>query len=140
MNKTRKPLDNQNRKKQAKEVKKGQKILSEPEELSRTDTLTVAKALKKLPSKTKKADKALVESLVKNMEVKKTKLNAKHSKRTTPSEIDTHESAPAYVHKEGARWEKTVVKQSVGKGKALTSKIVKRATKTPKAAAPKRNK
>lgn len=131
MNKTRRPLDNQTRKKQAKEVKKGQKILSEPEELPRTDTLTATKALKKYPAKSQKADKAVVESLVKNMEIKKKKAKAKQSKRTTPSELDLHESPRASSHIEGERWEKTIVKQSVGKGKALTSKIVKRATKAP---------
>lgn len=117
---------NKTQKKQAKEVKKGQKILSESEEMPRTDTLTVAKALKKYPAK-----KALVESVVKSMEVKKTKAKAKQSKRTNPETMDFHESPRASSHIEGERWEKTVVKQSVGKGKALTSKIVKRATKAP---------
>lgn len=131
MNKTRRPLTNQTRKKQAKEVKKGQKILSEPEELGRSDTLKVAKSLKKYPAKSQKASKALIDSVVKNMEVKKTKAKAKRSKRTTPSEMDMHESPRASTHIEGERWEKTLVKQSVGKGKALTSKIVKRASKAP---------
>ena len=131
MNKSRKPLTSAARKKNQKETKKGQKILTEPVELERTDTLTPAAALKKLPAKRKKAEKPLIEAVVKKMEIKKKKSSHKVSKRTTPDEVNFHESAPAYAHQEGARWEKTVIKQNVGSGKALRAKIQKRATRAP---------
>lgn len=131
MNKSRKPLTSAARKKNQKETKKGQKILSEPAELPRTDTLTPAAALKKLPAKRKKVEKPLIEAVVKGMEIKKKKKAAKVSKRTTPDEVDFHESPRAYAHQEGARWEKTVVKQNIGSGKALTAKLQKRAARAP---------
>ncbi|MBS0629779.1 MAG: hypothetical protein JSS30_06095 [Verrucomicrobia bacterium] len=130
MNKTRKSVDKNVRKKQAKEIKKAQAAYAEAEEAPRTDKLKTAESLKKYPVKTKKSLKPLVEEVVKEMAIKKKKRKASVSKRTTPSELDLHESPRAYAHREGERWEKTIVKQNVGKGKALTAKIVKRASKT----------
>jgi len=133
MNKNRKSVDKKVRKNQAKEVKKAQKMYAEPEEAPRTDKLRTAESLKKYPTKSRKALKPLVEKVAKGMEIKKTQRKATVSKRTSPSEPHQHESPPAYCHREGAVWEKTVVKQSVGKAKALTSKMDERASKSPAA-------
>lgn len=130
MNKSRKPADKQVRKNQAKEVKKGQQLLTKPQEAPRSDKLKTAELVKRYPAKTKKALKAAVEETVKEMQVKKTKRKSSTSKRTTPSELDLHESPRAYAHREGARWEKTIVKQNVGEGKALRARIAKRASKS----------
>ena len=124
MNQNRRPIDKQTRKKMEKQVKKGQKELSS-EELPRTDELTPEEALSKYPKKRQKAEKPLMDSTVKGMEIKKKKKQAKHSKRTTPGEVDHRESPPAAQHKEGQRWEKTLTKQNQGKRKALTSKLQK---------------
>lgn len=125
MNRNRRPLDKQTRKKVEKQVKKGQKELSS-EELPRSDELTPKEALGKYPKKRQKAEKPLMDATVKGMEAKKKKKLAKHSKRTTPGEVDHRESPPANEHREGQRWEKTLAKQNQGKRKALTSKLQKR--------------
>lgn len=131
MNKNRKPLPSQTRKKQAKEIKKAQKTLSQPKKLARTDTLEVKESLKKYPPKNRKAKAALIDSVVEGMEIKKKRKKAAVSKRTNPEEVDFHESPRAYAHREGARWEKTLVKQNVGKAKSLVAKMAKRASKSP---------
>jgi hypothetical protein len=133
MNKNKKSLPIQVRKKQAKVIKKAEQDYAQAEEvLERTDKLKVKEALKKLPPKPRKAKTALVESVVKGMEAKKKKKKGV-SKRTTPSELDLHESPRAYSHREGERWEKTLVKQNVGKAKSLVAKMAKRASKSPAA-------
>lgn len=125
MNRNRRPLDKKNRKDVEKQVKKGQEELSE-EELLRSDQLSPEEALAKYPKKRQKVEKPLMDSTVKGMEIKKKKKQAKHSKRTTPGEVNHRESPPAYEHREGARWEKTLAKQNQGKRKSVTSKLQKR--------------
>jgi len=124
MNRNRKPIPNKTRKKMEKEVKKGQKKLLKEDEL-RTDTLTPEDALKKYPAKRQKVEKPLMESVMKKMQIKKKKKSAKHSKRTTPGEVDHRESSPAHPHTESERWKKTVDMQNNMKRKALTSKLQK---------------
>lgn len=125
MNRNRRPMPKQTRKQMEKQVKKGQKELAE-EDLPRTDTLTPAKALKKYPSKRKKVEKPLMDAVVRQMKIKKKKKSGKHSKRTTPGEVDHRESPPAHVHPESDRWQKTLELQSKTKRKILTAKLQKR--------------
>jgi len=121
-------MDKQTRKKMEKQIKKGQKELSS-EEFPRTDELTPEEALSRYPKKRKKVEKPLMDSTVKNMEIKKKKQHTKHSKRTTPGEVEHRETPPAHEHREGQRWEKTLVKQNKAKRKAITSKLQKRQSK-----------
>jgi hypothetical protein len=125
MNKNRRPLAKQTRKKLEKEIKKGQKKLSEPEELPRTDTLTPKEALKKYPAKQKKVEKPLMDAVKKKMVIDKKKKTAKRSKRTTPGDVDHREAAPAHVHTENEWWKKTVDMQNKVKGKILNAKLQK---------------
>lgn len=133
MNKNKKSLPIQVKKKQSKIIKKAEHEFAEAKEaVERTDILKVKESLKKLPPKSRKQKTALVESVVKGMEAKKKKKKAV-SKRTTPDEMHYHESPRAYSHREGERWEKTLVKQNVGKAKSLVAKMAKRASKSPTA-------
>lgn len=121
MNRNRRPMPKKMRKEMEKEVKKGQKALSSEEEL-RSNELTSDAMLKQYP----KAKKSLVDAAIKGMEVKKKKKSGKHSKRTTPGEVDHRETPPAHIHPENERWQKTLEMQSKGKRKSLTSKLQKR--------------
>ncbi len=105
-----------------KEVKEGQKKLAAPKPVKRSDEIDVSSSIKRYP----KVKKSLVDSTIKGMEVKKTKLEAKHSKRTTPGEVEHKESTPAHAKVENERWEKTKEIKSKGKGKSLTAKLQKR--------------
>ncbi|MDN3506776.1 MAG: hypothetical protein P0S96_06065 [Simkaniaceae bacterium] len=120
MNKNRRPLAKKTRKALEKEIKKGQKELSKTEDLPRTDTLTTEKALEKYPAK-----KPLVDSVKRKMAAEKKKKASKHSKRTSPGEVDHRESSPAHPHTENERWKKTVDMQNKVKGKILDSKLQK---------------
>lgn len=127
MNRNRRPMAKQNRKASQKEVKKGQKNLAQKEELPRTDTLTPKKALKKYPSKIKKIEKPLMDSVVNSMKNKKAKKESKHhSKRTTPGEVDHRDSPPAHIHTENERWKETLAKQNKFDRKILTQKLQRR--------------
>lgn len=127
MNKNRKPATSQARKRQAKAIRKGQKILGKGEKIPRTDTLTPKKALKKYPLKRQKVEKPLMDQVVKGMKIKKNKREtAKHSKRTTPGDVDHRESPPASIHPESTRWKKTIDMQNKVKRKILTAKLQKK--------------
>jgi len=126
MNKNRRPLASQTRKKLEKQIKKGQKELEKTEALPRTDTLTTEEALKKYPTKRQKIEKSLTDGVKKNMAVKKKKKAASHSKRTTPGEVDHRESPPASIHPESTRWKKTLDQQNKGKRKELSAKLQKK--------------
>lgn len=106
-----------------KEIKKAE---LKAEELPRTDSLTPKKALEKYPTKRQKVEKPLMDSTVKGMQAKKAKSKSKHSKRTTPGEVDHRESSPASIHPESTRWKKTVDMQNKGRGRALDAKLRKR--------------
>ncbi len=127
MNRNRRQMAKRNRKEMEKEVKKGQKKLDSAEELPRSDQLEADELLKQYP----KVSKPLIDSTVKGMEIKKTKSHAKHSKRTTPGEVDHRESPPAHIHPENERWDQTLKMQSKGKGKSLDTKLQKRKGKKP---------
>lgn len=124
MNKNRKPISGKLRKAMEKEVRKGQKEL-QPEDLPRTDTLTPQKVLAKYPAKTKKADKALMDSTIKGMKIKKKRGVAKLAKRTTPGEVSHREAQPAHAHIESTEWQKTIIKQNKNRRVLLTKKLQK---------------
>lgn len=127
MSHNRHPLDKKTRKAMEKQVKKGQNDLFEEAPLQ--DELNLEETLAKYRQKQQKTQKSLVDATVKGMEIKKKKKQTKHSKRTTPGEVDHRESPPAAEHREGARWKKTLVKQNQMKRQALASKLKKRESK-----------
>lgn len=128
MNKNRRQLDKNVRKKINKNVKSAQAAyaLREPPLLS--DQLTPKEILKKYPKKIQMADKNALESELKRMAIKKKKTSPsqKHSKRTTPGEIEGRDAAPAHVHVESDRWNKTIRIQTAERNKVFTKKNLKR--------------
>lgn len=131
MNHGKKPMANQIRKKMEKMVKKDQASLVLKEPAEESDTLTPSKILKKYPLKARKADKSLLDAFEKGIKIKKAKKVAKHSKRTTPgdptcNELTHRDAFPASMHKEGAKWKKTVDMQNQLKRKILTAKLQKK--------------
>lgn len=131
MNKTRRPIENKIRKKMAKAIKVAQIEYSMKQQPKRSDELNALEELKKYPKKIAETDKSLIKKMEKEMGIKKKKLHsAHHSKRTSPGKVLGQDAAPAIVHKESAKWEKTVVKQSVMKGKMLDKKMNKSKPRT----------
>lgn len=127
MNHNRRSLDKTTRKKISKEVKKAQKDFGKPEPIVRTDKLTPKDVLKKIPKKVAKTDASLLNAFEKNLEIAKKKKKAPHSKRSTPGlAIDEQDAAPAFVHKEGVRWTKTLTLQNKVKSKSLAHKLAKK--------------
>lgn len=126
MNKNRRPLAQGVRKKVEKEIKGAQAKLAQPKLPPHTDTLTVEEELQKFPLKKRKLEESLVEAVKKSIAVKKAKKATKHSKRSTPGEVNHRESPPASIHTESTRWQKTLTKQAQSKGKKFTTKLQKR--------------
>lgn len=127
MNHIRRPMDERIRKKMNKEIKSGEKqFLTAQTTPSRSDTLTVKEELKKLPLKSRKSEKSLLDSLKKNLLIKKKKRRAPQSKRTTPGAVEGKPGAPAFVHPEGKRWTKTLALQNKAERKTLTKKLSKK--------------
>jgi hypothetical protein len=127
MNRTRRPMDERVRKKVNKEIKSGEKqYIARKIATARTDTLTADEEVKKYPKKIRKTDQSLLASLKKNFAIKKKKISARHSKRTTPGSVEGQPSAPASVHPEGKRWEKTLQLQNNAGRKALSAKLLKK--------------
>lgn len=127
MNRNRRPIETSIRKKMSKEIKLAQATYSIKEEPPRTDQMAAMTEVKKYPKKTAKTEKSIIETMKNQMQIKKKKKHSvHHSKRSAPGELLTQDAAPASVHKESTRWDKTLVSQSVVKGKALTHKMNKR--------------
>lgn len=72
--------------------------------------------LERVPSKKAKIQMDHLKSMEKSMHRKKAKALTKHSKRTSPDDGIVN-STPAHPHQEGARWIKTLNKQTKAKNK-----------------------
>jgi hypothetical protein len=129
MNKNRRTLPLRTRKKLDKEVKKGQAFLEIEPEYVTTNSTKASTELNKYPIKTRKADKPLIEKVKKQLEAKKALKNQPHSKRTTPGDLIGQDMAPAHVHTENERWNKTLTLQSKTQSKKLAVKLQKRGAK-----------
>ena len=85
------------------------------------------KILAKFPKKVARKDATEVKSAAKRVESKKKKLHSKHSKRSTPGQVE--EDITPYAHAqrqpESKKTLKTIEKQSVTKGRRLSSKLTK---------------
>lgn len=100
---------------------------SEPPLLS--DQITPKDILNKYPKKIRMHDKSELESELKRMAIKKkvkTTSYHKHSKRSTPGEVEGRDSAPAHVHVESDRWQKTLRVQTAERNKVFMKKSLKR--------------
>jgi hypothetical protein len=77
--------------------------------------------LKKYPGK-----KPELSSSLKRMEARKKKRTAKKSRRTTPGDPLTQDSAPRITHLEGQRWIKTLEKQNIVQASMFQRKSMKK--------------
>jgi hypothetical protein len=122
MNKVKKPMDVRQRKKLDKEVRKAQNPAS-------ASTLKVLpEGRKELLPKYRKKKPVEMERERRRVEVKK-KYAAKHSKRTTPGELEGQDTPPEHVNREGKRWIQTVEKQTLSRTRTLNKKNSKQGPK-----------
>ena len=126
MNRSKLSVNNRLSKKIRKEVHNAQKEYLKPEERLYSDQLTTKEMLKKYPKKVAKVKIALLDSMDKGIKLKKKAPTRINSKRTTPAEGLIASAAPAYVHKEGSRWAKTLIVQSKIQRKSLQKKLSKK--------------
>ncbi|MBS0653399.1 MAG: hypothetical protein JSR39_07745 [Verrucomicrobia bacterium] len=127
MNRSKRSLNNKLSKKIQKEVRNAQAEYQRPEERAYSDQLTAREMLKKYPKKVAKKEKSLLDSMQKRVKLKKQVAKRISSKRTNSGEVPST-SSPAFVHKEGARWIKTLAKQSTVQRKRLQKKSLKKKT------------
>ncbi len=127
MNRSKRSLNNRLSKKIEKEVRTAQVEYQSPQDRAYSDQLTTQEMLKKYPKKVAKKKKSPLDSMQKRFKFKKQIAKRIPSKRTTPGEVPST-SSPAFVHKEGARWVKTLVKQSTIQRKRLQKKSLKKKT------------
>lgn len=125
MNRSKLSMNNKLSKKMQKEVRNSQKEYLKPEERLYSDQLTTREMLKKYPKKVVKKQKSLLDAMQRRVRLKKQAPKRASSKRTTPGEVSA-QSAPASIHKEGARWVKTLASQSRVQRKSLQKKMTKK--------------
>ncbi len=118
MSKIKRPMNNRLAKKVKKEVHIAQGRYTGT---MTSDELTEKELKKRFPNR--KAPS--VKKAVKRPVAPKKKVGSKLSKRTTSRTVPST-SSPASIHKEGAVWGKTLVKQSLNKRKTLTKKLSKK--------------
>ena len=124
MNRAKGQLDKRVNKKRDKAVKYGQNGYYVKPQLPLSDAIHPEDILKQQPKKIAKKDAEALRSAMKRMALKKK--HSAHSKRTTPGEVDERPSAPASVHPEGRRWQKTLTLQNKVQRKSLTKKLSKK--------------
>ncbi len=83
----------------------------------------------KKPSKVVKQAAARLKSLQKSLGVKQKKALGTHKKRSTPGDVPSTESPPAYPHKEAKRWMQTVEKQTLDRSSRMMKKLGKKGYK-----------
>jgi hypothetical protein len=125
MNKSKRPMTAQLRKKMKKEVRSG---ALQPEPTLRSDTIKAGDLLSSLRPKAQKKGKAALKSIEKNLSEKKKKKSARHSRRATAATVDA-KSAPQSVHIEGKRWIKSLKQQTSAKRKVMTRQMTKKGSK-----------
>jgi hypothetical protein len=94
-----------------KEIRSGQALFDPNSKPVLGPKTTPKQLLKTYPKKIAKSGASKLKADIKEIKIKKIKLTAKKSKRTTPG-IPEATAAPHFVHVEGVRWGKTIQKQS----------------------------
>ena len=125
MNKSKQPMAARARKKMKKELRAAAGL---PDSVLQADRNTPKALLSRLPAKERKKEEASLKSFQKNLEMKRAKQKAPHSKRTNTGLIDV-KSPPQIVHMEGRRWIKTLGKQTQAKKKVMTRQQTKKGSK-----------
>jgi hypothetical protein len=121
MNRNKRPMTSTLAKKKHKEVRSAQNQYPARNIKVNSDALTEKELYKMYPKR--KAPKTA--KTAKKKTAPKRKIGSKVSKRTTCGTV-SEKSPPANIHREGKVWAKTVVKQSVSKGKTLSRAQTKR--------------
>ena len=99
------------RKKMGKEIRLAQGAYPTPEDRKYSDELTAKEMLKKYPKTAAKKKVELLQAMERVISTKKKKATKAVSKRTSPG-TPPSDSSPAYPHREGKRWIKTLTKQT----------------------------
>jgi hypothetical protein len=110
MNKSKRPIANNLRKKMNKAIRNSRIGGASPEVRKYGDELTAKELLQQRPRKAAKREKELLTALQKKVGSKKAKAHKGISKRTTPGMVPS-DSTPADAHREGKRWIKTLTQQ-----------------------------
>jgi hypothetical protein len=102
-------------KKMHKEIRLAQSAYPVKEERAYSNKVKPNVLLKQYPKKKAKKINEQLMGFASSLQQRKKKRSPHHSKRTTPGELSTRNSAPAHVHPEGKRWIKTLVIQEKAK-------------------------
>lgn len=125
MNHGKKPMTPKQAKKKDKETKNVSQAI-QAESVNKESTHQW-KILEKFPKKIAEKDAAEVNGAAKRVEIKKKKLHSKHSKRTTPGEVEM--DIPPYVHHQREPESKknltNIENQTLAKGRRLAAKLSK---------------
>lgn len=119
MNRAKKQLTAKEKKRQDKETRSP--LQPSPPE----GAATTWKILEKFPKIPAKKGKEQLDSSMKGIKAKKKKLHSKHSKRTTPGEVEADITPYAHIHPEGKKIITGREKQSAVKAKSLNKKLSK---------------
>ncbi len=125
MNRSKRPMTAQLRKKMRKELRSA---VPQPETRLTNKDIKAEDLLSTLHPRKKKKELEMLRSIEKSIRIKKQK-TAKQSKRTTPGRVDEEREQPAaphFVHVEGVRWSKTLQKQTLAQNKVLSRKMSKK--------------
>ncbi len=120
MNRSKFPLTAKAQKKMKKELRSAT-LLPEPA----PSKLTTPQPLLSRFQKQRETNKALLKSITKKIDIKKTKDKRPHSKRATAATVN-EQSPPQIVHIEGRRWIKTIEKQNIAQKKTLSRHLAKK--------------
>lgn len=112
MNRGKRSIFSQLRKKMSKAIRAAQTGMLLPEERKYSDELTEKEMLKKYPKRIASKTQAIVQSMKKSIQIKHAKNKKNVSKRTTPGTVPSN-STPASVHREGKRWIESLTKQTL---------------------------
>lgn len=126
MNRSKRPMNNQLRKKMSKEVRLAPSVKRVEQSRKDEDELTSKELLKKFPKKNPKKQAEKLKAIKRKIALKKKKPNKIPSKRTTPGEVPIDYSPPSYPHKEGTRWIKTLNTQTAAQRTIQTRKGTKK--------------
>lgn len=124
MNRGKKPMPERQYKKNRKEVRAAQAAYATPSPEPTTKTITPRSFLKAYPKKIAAKDAQGLASMELSLKNKHQKTLKKRSKRTNtgiPSD-----STPEITHIEGARWIKTLTKQSLNQRQRMTKRFSKK--------------
>ncbi|MBS0603620.1 MAG: hypothetical protein JSS60_01135 [Verrucomicrobia bacterium] len=112
MNRSKRSISLKLRKKMTKAIRNAQTGLPSIESRRNSDEMTAKELSRMYPKRGVKKKEELLNAVKKSIMTKRTKTKKSSSKRTTPGKIPA-DTSPAYPHREGKRWIKTLTKQTL---------------------------